>query len=230
MIVKTYLPVLLFLITNFTVLFSQTFTVPAVGLKSHQTMEVLRIELSPEKTVVLLSIENRIKGGTFCADRNIYIVQPDGSRLKLQKASGIPQCPDSHKFSREGEVLEFSLTFGSLKPGTGWIDIVEECGQDCFSVYGILLNESFSRRIDDALFYVNKGQTDSAIGLYRKMIQDAGDNEAGIVGSLYTDLISLLVSKGYGASAAETYRKLVSLDIPRKQFYIDNLNFRGIKY
>jgi hypothetical protein len=97
-------------------------------------------------------------------------------------------------------------------------------------VYGILLNDGFSRRIDEAMGYVNKGQTDSAIGLYRKLIQDASGNDAGIVGSLYSDLISLLVSKGYTASAAEWYNKLVALSIPGKQMYIDNLNFRGIRY
>ncbi len=229
MILKTCISFSFLLAANFSV-FSQSFSMPAVGLKSVQTMEVLKVELSPDKTVIYLSVENRKKGGTFCADRNIFIIAPDGKKIKLQKADGIPQCPDAHRFNKEGEILEFNLIFPVISQGMGWIDLVEECTQDCFSVIGILLNDSFSRRIDEAMEYVNKGQTDSAIGMYRKLIQDASENESGILGSLYSDLISLLAGKKYSASAAEWYRKLASSNIPRKQMYIENLNFRGIKY
>lgn len=230
MILKTYLPALFLLAANFADVSAQLYTAPAVGLKSLQTMEVLSVEVSQAKTVIRLSVENRIRGGTFCADRNIFIINPDGSRLRLQKATGIPNCPDTYKFRKEGEILEFSLTFPSMQPGTGWIDLVEECSQDCFSVYGILLNNDFSRRIDEALSYIDKGRVDSAIGLYTRLIQEAGPLEAGITGSLYSDLISLLAGKGYSANAAEWYRKLAASNLPGKQRYIDNLNFRGIKY
>lgn len=230
MIIKTIIPVLFLLASNFAVLHAQIFNGPAVGLKNLQTMEVLRVELTGERTTVFLSVENRIKGGTYCADPNIFIINPDGSKLKLIKAIGIPQCPQSHKFKKEGEILEFSLVFPPLQPGTGWINLIEECSENCFSVYGILLNEAFSRRIDEALSYVDKGQVDTAIGLYRKLIGDAGPMEAGIAGSLYSDLVSLLAGKKYTASAAEWYRKLAASDLPNKQMYIDNLNFRGIRY
>lgn len=230
MIIKTYVAALFVLAANFPAVYAQTFTLPAVGLKSHQTMEVLKVETYNTRTVIFLSVENRIRGGTFCADRNIFIILPGGSRLKLEKASGIPVCPNSHKFREVGESLEFSLTFPALLPGTGWLDIVEECNENCFSVYGVLLNDAFSRRIDEAAAYVDNGQTDSAIGLYQKLINDAGPSEAGIAGSLYADLISLLAGKGYTSLAAEWYRKLVASDIPGKQMYIGNLSFRGIRY
>ncbi len=221
---------MILIISNFQSLAGQTFPDPAVGLKSLQTMEVQRIELTVQKTTVYLSVGNRIKGGTYCADKNIYLITPEGTRIKMQKAAGIPQCPDSHKFKKEGEILEFSLVFPPLDAGTGWFNIIEECDQNCFSIYGILLNDAFSKRIDEAISYVDKGQVDSAIGAYRKLIGDAGVSEAGITGSLYSDLISLLTIKGYTANAAEWYRKLAASDLPGKQMYIDNLNFRGIKY
>lgn len=209
---------------------AQIFDQPAVGLKSVQTMEVLKVESSSDKTVVYLSVENRIKGGTFCADRNIFIICPDGTKLKLLKASGIPQCPDTYRFRKEGEILEFSLVFPPLGRGTYWIDLIEECNENCFSVYGILLNNEFSRKIDAALSYVDRGQTDSAIGAYTKLIAEAGTDNAGIAGSLYSDLISLLYGKGYTASAADYYRRLAASDLPHKELYLGNLNFRGIRY
>lgn len=209
---------------------AQVFDQPAVGLKNVQTMEILRVESAADRTVLYLSVENRIKGGTFCADRNIFIICPDGTRLKLLKSSGIPQCPETYRFRKEGEILEFSLVFPPLGPGTNWIDLVEECKDNCFSVYGILLNNEFSRRIDAAVSYVDRGQTDSAIGAFTKLIAESGNDKAGIAGSLYSDLISLLDGKGYTASASDYYRRLAASDLPHKELYIGNLNFRGIKY
>ncbi|HLP74395.1 MAG TPA: hypothetical protein VK155_15920 [Bacteroidales bacterium] len=230
MIAKRYFFYTVFLTCFATVLTGQVYDNPAVGLKSVQTMEVLKVEASPDRTVLYLSVENRIKGGTFCADRNIYVICPDGTKLKLQKAMGIPQCPDTYRFRKEGEILEFSLVFPALAPGIHWIDVIEECSDNCFSVYGILLNNELSRKIDAAVAYVNRGQTDSAIGAYTKLISEAGSDEAGIAGSLYSDLISLLYGKGYTASAADYYRRLAASELPRKELYIGNLNFRGIKY
>jgi hypothetical protein len=230
MITKTLLSGFVFFVTFSPALYGQTWNVPAVGLKSHQTMEVRKVETTPQKTIVYLSIENRISGGTFCADRNIYLVYPDGRRIKMEKASGIPLCPDSHKFKKQGEILEFSISFPAAEPGTGWIDIIEDCSDNCFSVYGILLNEAFSRRIDEAIMQADKGHIDSAIGLYQKLISEAGQNEAGIAGSLYSDLITLMVSKGYTASAADWYKRLAASNLPGKDLYIQNLNFRGIRF
>jgi hypothetical protein len=228
MITKTYLISFLFLTS--VIAKSQVYYSPAIGLKSHETMEVMKVELSPEKAVIYLSVENRIKGGEFCADKNIFISYPDGSRSRMIKSNGIPQCPASYKFKKIGEKLEFSLTFPPLKAGTGWVDLIEDCNNNCFSVYGILFNADMSRKINEAVLYVDKGELDTAIGLYTSLISQAGTAEAGIAGSLYVDLIELLVRKGYKAQAADYYKKLVSSVIPRKELYLNNLNSRGIKF
>lgn len=230
MIAKTILSALIFFLAGSIQVFSQVYDLPATGLKSHPTMELERIELKPGKTVIYLSVENRRSGGTFCVDRNTSVRLPDGSVMKLEKASGIPHCPDVYKFKKQGEVLDFSLEFPSMTPGAGWIDLIEECSDNCFSFYGILLNDSFSKAIDNAMSYVDKGQVDSAIGMYQNLIRQAGEEEKGILGSLYADLITLLISKGYTANAADWYRKLTVSDIPLKELYLQNLNFRGIKY
>ncbi|HLN21367.1 MAG TPA: hypothetical protein VK213_09785 [Bacteroidales bacterium] len=230
MITKTILSSLAFFIAGVLQAYSQIYNLPATGLKSHQTLEVTRVEITPKKTIIYVSIENRRNGGTFCADRNISVILPTGNALKLEKAVGIPRCPDVYKFKTVGEILDFTLEFPKLPAGTGYIDLIEQCQDNCFSVYGILLNDPFSRGIDNAMSYVNRGQTDSAIGMYQKLISQAGEGEKGILGSLYADLITLLSSKGYTANAAEWYRKLESSDIPSRELYLQNLNFRGIKY
>lgn len=228
MITKTYLILLLFLSPFMAS--AQVYNMPATGLKSHETLEIVKVENSSDKTTIYVSIENRIKGGVFCADRNIYMGFPDGTRSKMVKSSGIPQCPDSYKFKKIGEKLEFSLVFPPVKPGTGWFDLIEDCSDNCFSVYGILLNSNISSAINEAVLYVNRGELDSAIKIYSDLIKKAGPTEAGIAASLYVDLIELLVSKGYTSQATDYYRKLVASTFPRKELYLNNLNSRGIRF
>jgi len=230
MIAKTLLTIFLCSGTGIINIFSQSYNQPAIGLKSPETIEILKADLTSEKTVLYLSVENRIIGGTFCADRNIFIIYPDGTRIKLLKASGIPECPDSHKFKTIGEKLPFTLTFPPLKPGTKWIDLIEDCNDNCFLVYGILLNNELSMKIDEAVTLVDKGEIDSAIGLYKSIIESTDTSDNGITGSLYSDLVTLLVKKGYQAMGEEWYKKMVSSGAPRIQLYISNLNSRGVKF
>jgi hypothetical protein len=98
---------------------------PNYGLKIPETLEISRIETSPQKTVVYLNIENRIKDGYFCADKNIYIVYSDGTKSKMISSKGIPNCPATYKFKSIGEKLNFELTFPSIKRGTHSIDIID---------------------------------------------------------------------------------------------------------
>ncbi len=222
--------VLFFLTAGIGNIFSQTYNQPNIGLKSHETLAILKAELTADSTVLYLSVENRITGGAFCADRNIYIIYPDGTRIKVIKASGIPQCPEYYKFKTIGEKLAFTLTFPPLHPGTEWIDLIEDCNDNCFSFYGILLNSDLNKRIDEAVADVDNGEIDTAISLYKGIIENIGSSGNGITGSLYSDLISLLVRKNYTAQANEWYKKLLISNVPQMQLYIKNLNSRGIKF
>ena len=177
-------------------LLSQVYIQPNVGLKSHKTLVISKLESTPQGTTIYFSLENRITGGAFCADRNIYIIYPDGTRSHVVSSKGIPQCPDFYKFKRIGEKLNFSLVFPPLPPGTEWINIKEDCNDNCFSFFGVLLNNGLNARIDEAVSKVDEGELDTAIGLYKGIIESVEPSGNGITGSLYADLISLLVKKG----------------------------------
>lgn len=210
--------------------FSQIYNRPAIGLKSHETMEILKVDVASDKTILYLSIENKIDGGTFCADKNIFLIYPDGSRSKLEKTTGIPQCPKYYVFKKKGEKLAFSLTFPVLKPGTGWFNLIEDCNDNCFSIYGVLLDDELTRKIDEAIAAVDRGEIDNAIDVYKKLVYSTQKSKEGIAGSLYSDLISLLVKKGYSEQASDWYKKLSLSDVPGRQLYIKNLNSIGIKF
>jgi hypothetical protein len=228
--IKRIFNVIWMIIICVTKIHSQTIANPNFGIKSHETLEITRVEITAGKTVFYLGIENRIEGGSFCADRNIYIVDPEGRKLKLVRSNGIPVCPESRKFKTIGEKLQFTLEFPALKPGCRWIDVVEECNDNCFSFYGVTLDSELNNRINEAFGQSAKGEKVTAIKLLKNILENLTDWDYGIKGAIYTDIITLLVESGEESSAAEWYKKLLLSGIPKLQLYVSNLNSRGIKY
>lgn len=227
---KKYSVVIFFFITTITNLKAQTFQQPNIGLKSHETLELRKVELYPEKTVVSLSVENRrTDGGTFCADKNIYIIYPDGDRVKLKTASGIPVCPDSYKFKSVGEKLLFTLEFPPLKAGVKWIDIVEDCTTNCFWLYGITLDDELNKKVDEAFLLASKGDPLKTQLLFRKILETVDSQNPGIEGALYLNIINAAIEAGDKVETTVWYKRLLSSKAPRLNDYVKLLNERGIK-
>jgi len=211
-------------------LFSQTILQPNFGLKSHETLSIKKIETDNGKTLIYMSIENRISGGRFCADKNIYIIYPDGQRSKLNSSSGIPVCPDAYEFKAIGEKLDFTLTFSPLKPGTKWIDLIEDCNDNCFSFYGITLDSTLNRKIDEAYLSSSKAKPKDAINGFKRILDATGKENLGSEGILYMNIITLSKEAGDDADTRQWYGKFLSSGCPRLSQYIKYLNDQGIKY
>lgn len=198
----------------------QVITRPGYSLKSHETLEILNVEISAREVVINMSIENRITGGNFCADRNIFIIYPDGTKLKLRSSENIPVCPDTHKFSSPGEKLFFSLNFPPLRQGTEWIDLVEECSDNCFSFYGIILDEELNKRINEAFALVEKGEPGMALAAFVKILEETDNKNLGSEGLLYMNIISLAGEAGNKSMADDWYRRFLTSGAPRLERYI----------
>jgi hypothetical protein len=191
---------------------------------------VRKIETDNRKTVFFMSVENRITGGQFCADKNIYIVYPDGQKSKMNSSSGIPVCPDVYKFKAPGEKLDFTLTFPALKEGTKWIDLVEDCSDNCFSIYGITLDSTLNRKIDDAYLRLSKEKPGDAVKYFKAILNETDRQNLGSEGILYLNIISLSRESGDDAAAREWYGKLMTSGCPRLSQYVNYLHAQGIKY
>jgi hypothetical protein len=227
--VKITTLVLFFCATGIANVFSQTFNQPNTGLKSPETIEIRKVELSSDKTLISFSLENLRADGYFCADKNISIIYPDGSKIKLLIAVGIPQCPKTYKFKSVGEKLQFTLEFPPLKTGTKWIDIVEECSGNCFWFYGITLDNELNKKLDEAFLLASKGDPGKTISLFRKVLESVSNQNLGIEGSLYINIINAAIEAGDKVEAAVWYKRLGSSHAPRVSEYIKYLNNRGIK-
>ncbi len=203
---------------------------PNYALKSHETLEIRKIERTSGATVFYMSVENRISGGYFCADNNTFIVSPDGSRLKLVSSNGIPVCPDVYRFKLPGERLDFILTFPPLQEEPGWIDLIEDCPDNCFSFFGITPDPALNNAIEEAFSLNGKGESSKALDSFIGMAGAAEDGGRMIGGLLYLNIIKLAEQTGNKALASEWYGKLVSSGIPRREMIVKHLNSQGIKY
>ena len=219
---------LFLLLTGF--LHSQTFINPNYSLKSHETLNIIKVEVRPEATFFYLSLENRIPNGTFCADKNIYLIYPDGKKSRMESASGIPVCPDTYKFRAPGEKLEFMLTFPPLRSGTKWIDLVEDCSDNCFSFYGVTLDNGLNKRIDEAFSFGENDEKARALISFITIAYEIDKANPGIEGLIYINIIKLSVETGDEKKAEEWYKKFKLSDAPRLSEYIKYLNDQGIKY
>jgi hypothetical protein len=228
--VKIAISVLFFFAAGIVKIYSQTFNQPNIGLKSHETLEIRKIEITPEKTIVYLTIENRIAEGNFCADKNIFIIYPDGSRLKLTNANNIPVCPNSYKFKTPGEKLDFTLSFPPLKAGTEWIDIVEDCASNCFWFYGVTLDNALNKRLDEAFLLASKRKPAENIVLFKTILDSIDRQNSGIEGLLYINIINAAVEDADKLNTMVWYKRMTSSHAPRLGSYIKYLNDKGIKY
>jgi hypothetical protein len=209
---------------------SQTITNPNYALKSHETLEIIKVELFPDQTLIHFNIENRITGGTFCADQNIYLITPAGEKLRLKKTDGIPVCPSSYKFKSIGEKLNFTLEFPPVRSGTNWFDITEECTSNCFWFYGVTLDNDLNRKLDEAFALASNGKPADNILLFKSILDSIDSQNLGIEGLLYINIINAASENFDNVNASVWYKKLATSNAPRATNYIKYLNDKGIKY
>jgi hypothetical protein len=203
---------------------------PNCGMKSPNTLVIDRIETANGTSVFYCSVENQIKDGYFCADKNIYLIYPDGSRSKLKKAEGIPVCPSMYKFKAVGERLDFRLLFPAIKENIQWIDLVEECSSDCMFFYGLTLDKQLNAQLDELFVKAEKATPEESIGLFKSFIDVTDNKNLGIEGSLYINIINASLEAGDKIGASVWYKRLLTSGAPRLSYYIKFLNDKGVSF
>jgi hypothetical protein len=227
---KYFFFLMILILTSDGLLFTQTIIKPNYALKSHETLDIVKVELKAEATIFYMTIENRIKGGSFCADKNINLVPSDGKKTRLESATGIPVCPETYKFKTPGERLDFVLTFPPLKKDIESIDLVEECEENCFSFYGLILDGTLNQRIDNAYIIAENNEPTKALISFITIAEDISANKKKIPALLYLNIIKLAIETGDGNKAEEWYNKLKLSDIRGLSGYIRYLSDQGIRY
>ena len=211
---------LLFTFSSFQVL-AQQLDIPNFAWASHP-MTINKIERLADVTVVELSITNkRESGGSFCADKNIYIVDVlSGKKYHLLYSSGIPVCPDSYRFASAGEVLTFQLFFPAIPAETKYINIIEGCTDYCFSISGVILSKEFNEDINLGYQYYQENKLDFALFAFKKAIEKYPDYPFG---KFYMNIIHIYAEKGDYTNAKLWYNKLKTLNFQDKNTIMEQL-------
>jgi hypothetical protein len=208
---------------------AQSFTKPNHGLKYPETLVIEKIDITTAGTTIYITVENKVEGGTFCADPKIVVTDPTGRRVMLSKATGVPVCPDNYKFRGIGEKISFKLEFPPLPAGTKWIDLVEECDNYCFWIYGITLDNELNRKLDEAFISASENSAATNVTLFRNILEPIDNENLGIEGMLYLNIIIAAVEDADRAGVSVWYKRLAGSNAPRVGSYIKYLNDRGIK-
>ena len=196
-----------FLILCFTNANAQEINNPNFGIKSHPTLEILKIEQVELYTKVSLQVKNEIANGWFCADKKIYIKNTNGTDIYyLHKSENIPVCPDIHQFTMVGEILEFHLYFYRIAPNLKFVDLVEDCRDACFYFKGVVIDQKINNEINIAFDLYATGKTELAIIGFQKLITD---NPTYKYGNWYYYIVKFCSETGRISDARNWYNKLL---------------------
>ncbi len=209
------------LILLFSPLISQTIDHPNYGLKSHPTLSIESIHSGGTSTTLFMSIENRVLDGSFCADKKIYIILPDGEKLRIKSVTGIPRCPDSYYFENIGDKLQFTLEFPALPEGTKWFDLLEDCDDACFSFNSVILNPLLNQKIDHAFSLVESKKLKEAYNEYEALLPEFSGLNCSFEGAVYYNLILLSKQLSEDDKAIEWQVRLKNSQIPLKEKFIE---------
>ncbi len=208
-------------------LFAQTTHRPNYGEKSHPTLDILRIEITTNQTIISFSLENKSsEGDWFCADKNIYLKNSIGTeKYTLTRAENIPTCPENYHFTKVGEILFFTLYFPKISPTIQYIDIVEDCSNACFSFKGVILGEDVNRKIDDAVKMYN---TNLLLGAARYFEDALLQLKNYNYGALYYNLIRIYAKQNQLTARDAWLVKLKNSNCVDKNKLIAKLKSEGI--
>jgi hypothetical protein len=199
---------------------SQTIEKPNFSSASHP-MTVDKIEFTKDQAIISLSIENHSETGYFCADKNISLIDAlTNKKYKLIKSENIPVCPESYSFKMLGEILQFKLFFPKPNPSSKYVNIIEDCEQNCFSINGIILDMGMNKEIDLVFDNYAKQNSDLALPKLLEIIENHPDYSFGY---LYANLIQVYAEKNDFINAKNYFKILYNSKFQDKTEVINSL-------
>jgi len=107
---------------------------------------------------------------------------------------------------------------------------VEDCNDNCFWFYGVTLDSDLNTRLESAFTSAAEGKPEDNLALFRSILESIDDQNPGIEGLLYVNIINAAIESGNQVEASVWYKRLARSSAPRVQYYLKYLNDKGIKY
>ncbi len=209
--------------------FSQVFEKPNFSFSSHPTLEIDRVELKSDRTLVYMAITNKRVGSSFCVDTNTYILNSlDDEEFLMIQSMGIPDCPNVHEFQAIGEKISFILVFPPIPDDMKYIDIIEDCPDACFSFKYVLLDAELNQKINQGMLLYEYGKLNEALKHFEDLMTVHNDFMSPVFGTVYLYLMSINYELGDMDEVERLYEELQYSSILNKEEIIEAAKFEGI--
>jgi hypothetical protein len=208
---------------------AQVYDQPNFSLTSHPTLDIMSVERWEDQTVVNIRVKNERISGSFCFDRESFLLNSLGTEAwKLTAMEGIPACPDRHRFRSIGEVLDFSLIFPAIPDEIQYIDLVEKCEDACVSVKYILLDEELNQQIREGFNLYEAGRPAAALKVFEDIMESGYDNYSPVFGTLFLYMMSIHHELGQSREARRIFNELKDSAIVGRDEFINTARDTGL--
>ncbi|MFC2115540.1 hypothetical protein ACFLTU_03650 [Bacteroidota bacterium] len=208
---------------------AQIFEQPIYSLTSHPTLDIISVERWEDQMVLNLSLKNERYSGSFCIDPNTVLKNSLGDdEYKLLSMDGIPSCPDTYRFKSVGERIAFSLIFQAVPDEVTYIDLLENCDENCVSLKYILLDEDLNSRLVQGIRLYELGKPQASLQVFEDIMSTEYDGLSPVFGTVYLYLISIHYELGSSKDARRVYQDLQESNIFGKEEFIETAKETGI--
>ncbi len=209
------------LIVSASTLFGQTIKVPNFAVATHPFL-VNEVSYQENGLMIELTIENQTSSGYFCASKDIYLQNiQTKKKIYLLRSEGIPVCPDVYRFKWKGEKLTFKLFFPKLDKKIRYVDVIENCNDNCFSIFGLILDPVINAAINQGYEAFDHNDLQTAYKAFKKAIEK---NPGYPYGFLYANIIKVLVQQKNYTEAKTWYKKLQHKDFLDKKSILEQIS------
>lgn len=213
--------ILVFILFNCILMQAQEINKPNFAIASHPMM-INNISFTSDQMVIDLTIENKVIGGNFCINKNTYTEEVLGKKkFMMTNSKNIPICPEVHQFSRIGKKLNFQLYFPKPDIDIQYLNLIEDCDENCFSMLGIIFDQKMNEEIDEAFKTFDNGNYESCKTILVNIIKAHPEYPFGF---LYLNLVQVLVIQEEIEKAQEYYQIVANSNFQDKQFILEQLN------
>jgi hypothetical protein len=208
---------------------AQVYDHPNYSLTSHPTLEIISVEPWDDQMVLTLSLKNERYSGEFCIDSNTVLRNSLGKdEYKLVSMEGITACPEVYRFKTIGERITIILEFPAIPDDVNYIDLIENCDENCVALKYILLDEELNSSLNEGIRLYELGKPDASLQVFEDLMRTEYDDFSPVFGTVYLYLIAIQYELGSSKDAREVFQKLKDSNIVGRDEFIEAARETGI--
>ncbi len=117
--------------------------------------------------------------------------------------------------------MTFELEFSNFNEIPKYINIIEDCDDNCFSIYGVVIDEKMNKDINQGYSYFKSGNLDFALASFRTAARENADYPFAL---LYGNFIEIYALQKNFEKAKKWYQFLQSSKFIDKDFVMEQIS------